>query len=120
MAAENAKVADAIKDKTESLNKLREKGKEELVAAQAAYQKQAEEMKTLKDEVLSKVKALEAARTTTTKLQEQVQEQQNLIAQNEKQIESLNTQIKTLHDSLAASHKQSNQLNGMHFHMIAL
>jgi len=112
LAAESAKVAEVLKDKAESLNRLRERSKEELTAAQATHQKLVEEMKTLKDEVLAKVKALEAARTASAKLQEQLHEQQALVAQKDKHADALAAQLKTLQDSLAASHKQSNHLNG--------
>jgi len=111
LAAESAKVAEVLKDKAESLNRLRERSKEELTAAQATHQKLVEEMKTLKDEVLAKVKALEAARTASAKLQEQLHEQQALVAQKDKHADALAAQLKTLQDSLAASHKQSNHLN---------
>jgi chromosome segregation ATPase len=111
LAAESAKVADAVKDKADSLGRARDKAREELAAAQAAHQKLADEAKTLKDEILAKVNALEAARTTTAKLQEQAHEQQALLAQRDKHADALQAQLQAAHDSLAASHKQANALN---------
>jgi chromosome segregation ATPase len=111
LAAESGKVAEVLKDKTESLGRLKDKAREDQVAAQAAHQKLTDEMKTLKDEILAKVKALEAARTATAKLQEQLQEQQALLVQRDKQADAFQAQLKSLNESLAASHKQAQSLN---------
>jgi chromosome segregation ATPase len=111
LAAESGKVAEVLKDKTESLGRLKDKAREDQIAAQAVHQKLTDEMKTLKDEILAKVKALEAARTATAKLQEQLQEQQALLVQRDKQADAFQAQLKSLNESLAASHKQAQSLN---------